>query len=91
MMNYATALRRFENDLADHVSNLGGTDAPPPGGLLDDAYEPTGNVAPGAAPATPHTLDIARLRSATADFAAAAALVAEKAVLLNGGTCKHSL
>lgn len=58
-----------------------------PAGGVNGAVEATGNVAAGSPPATPHTLDLSRLRRAVDSFAKAARNMAAAIELVNIGEC----
>lgn len=84
--DYADAMVRYEASLVEHLVSLGGTDAPPLGGLEAGTSEEWGVPAPGDAPATPHTLDTARLSAATTKFKEAAEAAQAEAQALAAGT-----
>lgn len=86
---YANALKRFTTALADHTAELGGSDGVPAGGV-NGAVEATGNVVAGSPPATPHTLDLSRLRRAVDSFAKAARNMAAAIELVNIGECSSA-
>ena len=85
--DYADAMLRYETALDEMLTRVSGVDAAPMGGIVNDGFQNYGMPSPGTPPATPHTLDVSRLRNATKRFRETAMAVAAEAKSLSDRTC----